>query len=30
MCAQDLGFYIQGQGHNQVRGQIVLKIVSQQ
>ena len=28
--AQDLGFYTQGQGHNQVRGQIVPKMVSQQ
>ena len=26
-CAQELGSYAQGQGHNQVRGQIVLKIV---
>ena len=25
--AQELGSYAQGQGHNQVRGQIVLKIV---
>ena len=28
MCrAQELGFYAQGQGHNQVKGQIVPKIV---
>ena len=28
MCsAQDLGSYAQGQGHNQIRGQIVPKIV---
>ena len=28
MCrAQELGSYAQGQGHNQVKGQIVLKIV---
>ena len=28
MCfAQDLGSYAQGQGHNQVRGEIVHKIV---
>ena len=27
-CAQELGSYAQGQGHNQVRGQIVPKIVS--
>ena len=26
-CAQELGSYAQGQGHNQVKGQIVLKIV---
>ena len=26
-CAQELGSYAQGQGHNQVRGQIVPKIV---
>ena len=25
--AQELGFYAQGQGHNQVKGQIVPKIV---
>ena len=28
-CAQNLGSYTLGQGHNQVRGQIVSKIVSQ-
>ena len=28
MCrAQELDSYVQGQGHNQVKGQIVLKIV---
>ena len=28
MChAQELGFYTEGQGHNQVKGQIVPKIV---
>ena len=27
-CAQELGFYIQGQGNNQVRGQIAPKIKS--
>ena len=26
-CAHDLGSYAQGQGHNQVKGQIVPKIV---
>ena len=26
-CAQELGSYAQGQGHNQVKGQIVPKIV---
>ena len=26
-CGQELGSYAQGQGHNQVRGQIVSKIV---
>ena len=26
-CAQELGSYAQGQGHSQVRGQIVPKIV---
>ena len=26
-CTQELGFYAQGQGHNQVKGQIVPKIV---
>ena len=26
-CAQDLGYYAQGQGHNQIRGQIVPKII---
>ena len=26
-CAQELGSYAQGQGHNQVEGQIVPKIV---
>ena len=26
-CAQELGSYAQGQGYNQVRGQIVPKIV---
>ena len=26
-CAQELGSYTQGQGHNQVKGQIVPKIV---
>ena len=26
-CAQELGSYIQGQGHDHVRGQIVPKIV---
>ena len=27
--AQELGYYTQGQGHNQVRGQIMPKILSQ-
>ena len=26
-CTQELGSYAQGQGHNQVKGQIVPKIV---
>ena len=26
-CAQEFGSFAQGQGHNQVRGQIVFKIV---
>ena len=28
-CAQEFGSYAQGQGHNQVRGQIVPKIILQ-